>query len=202
MNSYFIAWVVLLAIAIIVVLKNKTDYEFFNKNYWQFLIEPWKLITFFIATFFITVAAPYSGDHTWDLYDSILISVVTYLVAPWSVGVLYLSFKRKLFGLKLFVALTTLLLPCWTYDAYIYFRDGCYPITWFTNVIISTGIVITAGLFWNLSWTKEHGTEFAFRLDNWPYKINSPVKRMLIPMIILMFPVVYATGWFVYHYFW
>ncbi|MDA3886560.1 MAG: hypothetical protein PF638_13280 [Candidatus Delongbacteria bacterium] len=202
MNLYFITWVILLIISVIIILKNKNEYEFLKNNYWQFLFEKWKFITFFIAVFFISAAAPFSNDHTWDLYDSILISVVTYALAPWSVGVIYLSFKRKLFDSKLFVALTTLLLPCWAYDAYIYFRDGIYPITWATNVIISTGIVITAGLFWNLSWTKENGTEFAFRLENWPYKINSPIKKMLIPMFILMFPVVYSTGWFVYNYFW
>lgn len=202
MISYLITWVILLLISAVIILKNKKDYEFFDRNYWQFLFEPWKLIIFFIAVFFISLAAPFSGDLTWDLCDSILTSVVTYAVAPWSVGVLYECFKKKYFSSKLFVALTTLLLPCWTYDAYIYFRDGVYPITWATNVIISTGIVITAGLFWNLSWTKESGTEFAFRLENWPRNIKSPVKKMLIPMFILMFPVVYSTGWFVYNYFW
>ncbi|MCK4980228.1 MAG: hypothetical protein KAS62_07520 [Candidatus Delongbacteria bacterium] len=202
MNSYFIVWVILLAIAVIIVLKNKNEYEFFDKNYWSFIFEKWKLITFFIAVICISTAAPFSNDHTWDLYDSILISVVTYFVAPWSVGILYKSFKKRVFSSKFYVSMVMLLLPCWTYDAYIFFRDGYYPITWATNVIISTGIVITAGLFWNLCWSKEHGTEFAFRIDDWPHNIKSPVKKMLIPMFILMFPVVYSTGWFVYNYFW
>jgi hypothetical protein len=202
MQTYFTLWVVLLLIAISIVKKDQKEYEFLHKSYWQFLFEPWKLTTFLIATFFITIVAPYSGDPTWDYADSIIISILTYVFAPWTVGVIYRGFKRKEFNSKLFTAIVFFFIPCWAYDAYIYFRDGYYPTTWFTNVIISSGIVLTAGLYWNLCWSKEKGTEFAFRLNDWPARSNSSVRKMLVPMLILMFPVVYATGWFVYNYFW
>jgi len=201
MQTYFTLWVVLLLIAISIVKKDQKDFEFLHKNYWQFLFEPWKVITFLFATFCITIVAPYSGDPTWDYADSILISILTYIFAPWTVGVIYIGLKKKEFNSKLFAAFVLFFVPCWAYDAYIYFKDGYYPITWFTNVIISSGIVLTAGLFWNLCRT-DKGTEFAFRLDNWPARSNSSVRKMLVPMLILMFPVVYATGWFVYNYFW
>ncbi|MBU4485569.1 MAG: hypothetical protein KKD38_01445 [Candidatus Delongbacteria bacterium] len=202
MQTYFSTWVILLLLATAIVKKNKNDYEFLHKSYWKFLFEPWKLITFFIATTCITIIAPYSGDPTWDYPDSILISVLTYVISPWTAGIFYQAVSKKKFNIKLFTAIIFFLVPCWAYDAYIYFKDGYYPTTWFTNVIISSGIVLTAGLFWNLCWSKEKGTEFAFRLENWPQRSESSVRKMLIPMLILMFPVVYAIGWFVYNYFW
>lgn len=202
MYYYFTAWLIILIIAVLVSIKNRSVHEIFNRNYWQFLFELWKVFTFVFATACITIVAPYSGDPTWDYGDSIIISILTYIFAPWTVGVIYRAFKFKQFNSKLFAAVVFFFIPCWAYDAYIFIKDGYYPITWFTNVIISSGIVLTAGLYWNLCWSKEKGTDFAFRLDVWPQRSESSVKKMLIPMLILMFPVVYAAGWFVYNYFW
>ena len=201
MHYYFTAWLIILTIAVFVSIKNKSSHEIYHRNYWQFLFEPWKITTFLIATFFITSAAPYSGDPTWDYADSIIISVLTYVLAPWTVGAIYRSFKFKQLNSKLFTAIVYFFIPCWVYDAYIFIKDGYYPITWFTNVIISSGIVLTAGLYWNLRNT-EKGTDFAFRDPDWPERTHSSVKKMMVPMLILMFPVVYATAWFVYNYFW
>ena len=201
MHYYFTAWLIILTIAVFVSIKNKSSHEIYHRNYWQFLFEPWKITTFLIATFFITSAAPYSGDPTWDYADSIIISVLTYVLAPWTVGAIYRSFKFKQLNSKLFTAIVYFFIPCWVYDAYIFIKDGYYPITWFTNVIISSGIVLTAGLYWNLRNT-EKGTDFAVRDPDWPERTHSSVKKMMVPMLILMFPVVYATAWFVYNYFW
>lgn len=202
MHYYFAAWLIILTVAVLISIKNRSVHEIFHRNYWQFLFEPWKVTTFLIATFFITIVAPYSGDPTWDYADSIIISILTYVFAPWTVGIVYRAFKYKKFNSKLFTATVFFFIPCWAYDAYIFLKEGYYPITWLTNVIISSGIVLAAGLYWNLCWLKEKGTEFAFRLKDWPQRSRSPVKKMLVPMLILMFPVVYSTGWFVYNYFW
>jgi len=37
--------------------------------------------------------APYSGDPTWDYADAAFMCILTYITAPWAVGVLY-RFRR------------------------------------------------------------------------------------------------------------
>ena len=61
--------------------------------------------------------------------------------------------------------MTAFLLPCWTYDAYIVFRDGVYPPSWLPNLGLSGPISLSAGLFWNL---RPGPTYFAFREPAWP----------------------------------
>lgn len=196
--AYFGIWLFLLIIATTLIARRSSRYEFLTFQYIKFLLEPWKIGTFLAATAMITLAAPISGDHTWDIPDSLLISIITFYFCPWSIATIYKYWKKTADFSKLFVAFCLFWLPCWAYDAYIFFRDKRYPSTWWTNLIISGGICFAAGLFWNLAWTKKDGAHFAFYSQSWPTVAKTPFIKVLAYSIILMAPVVIAVGWFVW----
>ncbi len=202
LKIYFICWVCAVAAAFITMIWNRNDCVFFKKSYWIFLFEPWKVLTFLLATAIITIAAPYSNDPTWDTQDSILISVLTYTFIPWSMAVIYRRIKYKTFKNQFFAALILFFVPCWAYDFYILLRDGKYPIMWCENLYLSGGIVFLAGLFWNLTWQENKGVIFAFTLDEWPPVQKTLFGKIAWMCILIGFPVLLSIGWFVYMYFW
>jgi hypothetical protein len=179
------------------MLFDPTRYEICTRAYWAFLLQPWKLFTFFVALALITVVAPYSGDPTWDYLDSILISCLTFVVAPWSVGALYLSCRSRRFDKRLLVAMCLFFTPCWFYDLYILLRDHSYPATWVSNLFLSGPIVALAGLFWNLSWLQEVGTHFSFSRSPWLSGEVTAFGKVLLPALVIALPVVIMVLWFV-----
>jgi len=192
---YLSSWLSLTIFALITSYVNK--YEFWQKDYYNFLFQPWKLITFIIALIGITVVAPYSGDYTWDYTDSVLTSFATYLLIPWSVGVLVREYRKP--NLKFFIALILFWQPCWIYDLYILIRDGSYPQTWAANLVLSGGICVYAGLLWNLHW--QNGRQlFAFRIKDWPRVEPVSFNKIILPALVLILPVALLVGWFVADY--
>jgi hypothetical protein len=158
------------------------------------------VLTFLVATTVTTLAAPYSGDCTWDYCDAIGMSVLTFVTAPWAIGAIYRCFMRSLSWSDLYVALCLMFFASsWFYDGYILIRDGHYPDTWLPNLFISVPIYIAAGLFWNLDWKKGHGVLFLFRHPNW-YLEHSGAKFSQIIWVALPFMVfvAYSISWFVW----
>lgn len=197
---YFGLWVSAICSCAVLICLRPQSFEFISKKYWQFLAEPWKISFFLLATAAITCASPFSGDPTWDVPDSILISILTFVTAPWAIAIFYKSASKLTFSKKTWVAFCLFWIPCWAYDFYILFRDGNYPPTWWTNLIISGGICFAAGLFWNLAWDETRGTYFAFYLDEWPEIKSTPFIRIAIFALLISIPVVFAVSWFVWNY--
>lgn len=198
-HLYMGSWVVLCVAALGVALGNLRRFEWTDRSWWRFQLEPWKVVTFVMATAAIATAAPYSGDPTWDLGDSLLVSCVVFLTAPWSVGTLYREFEG-VYGrswVRVFVAFVAFWLPCWTYDAYILARDGLYPPTWWSNLGLSGPICLLAGLLWNLGSHPERAGLFTFRWAVWPPAERTPFKRVLLFAVLLMVPVGLAVAAFV-----
>lgn len=198
LKIYLLLWISALLLSSYFAIRNRNIYEIFSREYWRFLLEPWKVATFIFATFLVTIAAPYSDDPTWDIPDSIIISITVFMFAPWSVAVVYRSIKGKQFGHKLFAALTAFFIPCWTYDFYILLRDQFYPPTWFDNLFLSCPIVFLAGLFWNLLWVENEGASFAFTRKKWPPTIRTPFRKIFWLCVLLGVPVAASIGWFVF----
>lgn len=200
LKLYLIFWISCIIISIYLVFKHNASYEFLSSAYWKFLSERWKLITFFISIIGITLAGPYSGDSTWDIIDSVIISILVFITAPWSVGMFYRSLRRKEINHKLFVALSCFFLPCWTYDLYILVRDGQYPLSWAPNLVLSGSICFMAGLFWNLAWQKNKGLFFAFDLDTWPVVEATAFRHIIMPAVCFIILMASIVGWFVLSY--
>ena len=132
---------------------------------------PWKVATFLIALAWMVAVAPYSGDPTWDHFDSFFMSVLTFAGAPWAVGALFRWFKGKSKKPRrqAYVALCVWLFTVsWSYDLYILIRDGSYPAEWLANMVASSTLYIPAGLLWNLTWVEGKGVSFAFMEEDWP----------------------------------
>ncbi|MCP4370376.1 MAG: hypothetical protein GY797_20020 [Deltaproteobacteria bacterium] len=200
LKVYLLLWLSALMLSFFLVIYNRKECTLVQKSYWKFLLERWKLFTLVVATLSVTLAAPYSGDPTWDVPDSIIISLLTYIFAPWSVAVLFRNLRSWKFGPDFWVALCVFFIPCWTYDLYILFRDKIYPPTWYNNLYISGGITLIAGLFWNLYYRDTYGLTFAFKLEEWPLVGRTPFKKVFWPCFFLCIPVVASIIWFVYMY--
>jgi hypothetical protein len=178
MNAFFIVyitvWSTACALAVVAYLRNRGAYALSHSAYWRFLLAPWKVATFAIATTGMTVVAPYSGDPTWDYTDSLFMSALTYASAPWAVGAVWLVGRRRLPRIQAFVAMCALMFAAsWSYDLYLLLRDGRYPLTWLPNIVLSSILYISAGLLWNLEWKDGRGVTFAFMEEGWP----DPARR-------------------------
>ena len=197
-SVYLVSWISALCLSISLMARQPSRYEICTRAYWRLLLQPWKVVTFLMATALVTFAAPYSGDATWDYPDSIAISCLTYIVAPWSIGVAFQSFRDNRLDRRLFVAMFLFLSPCWMYDAYILIRDHAYPATWVSNLVLSGGIIVLAGLFWNLAWRPGKGAHFAFSATPWLDGGVTPLKALILPAMMIGLPVVGMIWWFVH----
>lgn len=166
--SYIAAWSLACIVAVTIVLRDPAPFAFLGDAYQRFLIQPWKVITFAIATIGMVAIAPYTGDPTWDYFDAAFMAVFTFLSAPWAVGAIYRAVRRWLPLKQAYVALCVWMFSAsWSYDLYILLRDGAYPITWYPNIFASSILYLSAGLLWNLDWRPGVGVTFAFMEQEW-----------------------------------
>lgn len=166
---YMASWMLACAVAIGLYARNAGSFSLSRPAYRRFLLVPWKIATFAVATAGITLIAPYTGDPTWDYFDAFFMAVLTFLGAPWVVGVLFLASRRRLPLEHLYVALCLWMFSAsWSYDLYLVFRDGRYPATWLPNIFASSVLYISAGLLWNLDWREERDMTFSFLESDWP----------------------------------
>ena len=156
--GYMAIWMSACLVAIGICIRNPGAFSLLRPEYQRFLLAPWKIATFAMATAGLTIIAPYSGDPTWDYVDALFMSILTFCGAPWVVGVIYLCARRRRSLTHLFVALCLgLFSVSWSYDFYILMRDGFYPATWFANIFASLSLYIPTGLLWNLDWQPNRG---------------------------------------------
>lgn len=169
---YLSIWISLCLVAITLIgydYWHKHTLTLISKRYFEFLCVPWKLVTFVIATVGITAIAPYTGDQTWDYWDALFMSFLTFLTAPWAIGIFYLSLRGRSKIQHLFIALCCHFFSAsWSYDLYLLLRDGVYPDVWLENLFASSILYIAAGLLWNLDWRIKRGATFSFLEPNWP----------------------------------
>src|SRR5258706_4486974 len=167
--AYMATWIIACVVAIGIYARQPASFSCSSRQYGRFLLVPWKLATFAVATLGIIIIAPYTGDPTWDYFDALFMSVLAFLGAPWVVGTLYLVVRRRLPLNHLFVALCLWMFSAsWSYDLYLVVRDGRYPETWLPNIFASSVLYVAAGLLWNLDWRPNRGVTFAFLESGWP----------------------------------
>jgi len=167
--------------AVLIYFQKPGAYAISHRAYWRFVFVRWKVATFVIAAAGLTVIAPYTGDPTWDYCDALVMSVLTFLTAPWVVGVMYRAVRRSIGLPQVYVAFCTwMFTTSWFYDTYILMRDGNYPQTWLPNIFASSALYVFGGLLWNLDWVPERGTVFAFMEEDWPPPEIRPVFHRVI----------------------
>ena len=200
LQLYMSVWISACVVALGLVLYRPAQFSFTDVRYWRFLAQPWKLLTFSIATAGITLVAPYTGDPTWDYYDALFMATFTFISAPWSLGTLYRGLQRHACVAQLWVALCLWLFSAsWSYDAYLLWRDGYYPITWTANLAASSMLYCSAGLLWSLEYQPKRGVQFAFQAADWPQAaIHQQFTRILLyalPFMLLGSSAVFYFLW-------
>lgn len=169
-----------------------------RRAYWHFIAEPWKFWSFVAGTGLIAGVAPYTGDPTWDRVDGFFMSVFCYATAPWLVALPYRARRGQVGVREAYIATCAWLFSVsWSYDGYLLWRDGYYPMTWWPNLFASSVIYLGAGLFWNLEWQPGRGVIFSFMRDDWPSrpKVFAP-RRLLLLALILAMPALTAVAIF------
>ncbi|MDR0276084.1 MAG: hypothetical protein LBI48_12270 [Burkholderiaceae bacterium] len=165
---YLAVWSLFSAVALSGLLRSPKSYSIASAAYWRFLCAPWKLATFAMAAVGLVFIAPYTGDPTWDYADASFMAVLTFMTAPWSVGTLYLSIRRRQFDRRTMLAICLWMFSAsWSYDLYLLLRDGRYPVTWLPNIFASSVLYCSAGLLWNLDWRAQRGVTFSFMEEDW-----------------------------------
>lgn len=166
---YIGCWVTLTLAAMILVAIRFRSYALGSPAYWSSRRVRWRVITFAIATLAFVLIAPYTGDPTWDAVDAAAMAILTYLTAPWALGILYRSVRRRALTSETFVAAVVWMFSAsWIYDGYILLRDGVYPPTWWSNIAASSVLYAAGGCMWSLSWAPDRGTHLEFTAPEWP----------------------------------
>lgn len=197
---YIAFWATACVLAIFLYMRRRLEFTITGSAYRNFLTEPWKLATFAIGTSLITLVAPYTGDPTWDYADGFFMSVLCFLTAPWVVGTLY-RFARRLASLdEAYVAVCTWFFSAsWSYDIYLVWRDGEYPMTWLANLFASSLIYLCAGLFWNLEHRPGRGVIFSFMESPWPCRPrHSSALKFIVYAAILALPAIAAVAMYLW----
>lgn len=173
LKGYLAAWLLACAIAAVAAWRIRGELRARYAGYGAFLGERWKLATFTLAAVSFMVVAPWTGDPTWDWFDALFMSVLTFLTAPWAVGVLFLRARgRAPVGHALLAACAWMFSASWSYDLYILARLGVYPEGWDANIAASSVLYASAGLLWSLERHPDRGVIFAFMREGWPRPVS------------------------------
>jgi hypothetical protein len=134
-------------------------------------------------------------------------ALLTFLTAPWAIGLIYQVLTGRRPWRYLIVALALLLFSSsWFYDAYLLWRDGVYTPRWWENLILSPVIYVAAGLLWNLEakesgdFGEQPGFRLSFVREDWPKRPADtrfgPIIFVSIPFIVIAaFVLVAFVGW-------
>ncbi|MGO9935590.1 MAG: hypothetical protein ACLPV8_27795 [Steroidobacteraceae bacterium] len=196
--KYMAAWVSFCVAAAILVVKDKNRLFPEWRSYWGFLIVPWKLCLFGIAIAFVTFAGRFTNDESWDWVTGSGMSVLTFLTAPWSVGIIYqVLIGRRPFRYLIIAIALLLFSSSWFYDAYLLIRDGAYTRRWAGNLMLSPIIYLAAGILWNLEakedrdFSDQEGIRLSFVRMDWP---SRPIDTRFEPLILVSIPLIVAAA--------
>jgi hypothetical protein len=204
--KYTVAWVSFCLIAVLILVLDRKPLVLECREYWRFLSVPWKLFLFVPAFFFVTFAGRFTNDESWDFGTGSGMAILTFLTAPWAIGLIYqvLVGRRPIRYLVVAIALL-LFSSSWFYDAYLLWRDGVYTPRWAGNLMLSPFIYAAAGMLWNLEARDrgdfhQPGVRFSFAKEDWPSRpVDTrfgPLVMVSIPFIVIAaFVLVAFVGW-------
>jgi hypothetical protein len=120
-------------------------------RYLRGLARPWKVVGFAFGTGFFVWGAYFWDVPTWDVGVSILMSVLVFLLAPWSMDLVWRSLRTRGPGWpgRLALGLALLyLVASGSYEIYNTIRMGQHPVTYWENLAFSVPVTIAAGMLW------------------------------------------------------
>jgi len=189
---YVAGWTGFCLLAALIVAHDHVEVWPEVRRYWAYLTMRWKLAFFVPAVLFITFAGRFTDDETWDVVSGGGMSVLTFLSAPWCLGLIYQVFTGRRQRRYLVVAAALLLFSSsWFYDGYLFLRDGSYTTRWWSNLLLSPVIYLAAGFLWNLEARGRFGVRLGFVRDDWPTR---PADGGLLPLLLVSIPLILIAG--------
>jgi len=182
---YIISRIILSIIWIILLIKNRKNIILFKKDYVLFLCQKWKIIIFLWATTFLSYISTLWFDPSWDIPETIIMSIMTFYFSPYSVWIIYRYFKWfHNSKTELYIAIILLFFTsCWFYDAYAtLFLLWHYPPMAFSNIWLSPFFYTFAGMLWSLDYSKEKWVVFVYALEEW---ISFKWEKNIFPKIFI-----------------
>jgi hypothetical protein len=194
-TPYFAFWATAVLLAIGVAVRRRSRLIILKRDYWRWLLAPWRLTTFAIATTGLVVVAPLMRDPFWDRVDASFMSVLTFATAPWAIGSLWRAVFRNGSPVEGYVALCAALFSAsWSFDLYQAARLGFYPDVWWLNLLASSSLYVLAGVFFSLDGSADRGTTLAFLAARWPpRRTEAEFRRILWPATLYMLAVSVAV---------
>lgn len=184
--GYLAGWITFCLVAVVLLVRERAEVRGELRGYWRFLGMPWKLAVFLPAFVFVTFAGRFTDDETWDMISGGGMSLLTFLTAPWCVGWIYQGVVGRRPLRHLWVAAGLLLFSSsWFYDGYLLLRDGHYTTRWWSNLMLSPILYVTAGLLWNLEARGRFGVRFGFDRSDWP---SRPADTRFLPVLLASIP--------------
>ena len=154
----------------IYLYSNHKKILLFSKEYLYFISIKWKLLLFFTALGLLCLISYISKDPTWDIPETLIMSLLTFYTSPFSIGTIY----RNLFWIQsnyIELYLSVILLffsSAWFYDGYVYFiLLWNYPETAFSNLFLSPFFYLLWGILWNLGYSKKDWVVLLFSRKEW-----------------------------------
>ena len=191
--AYPASWIVFCLLACCILLKDRKQLADEGRDYFRFLCLPWKLVIFVPALLFVTFAGRYTDDETWDLVTGAGMSILTFVTAPWSLGLFYQVLKGRRAPRYLIVSIVLCLFASsWFYDGYLYLRDGHYTSRWLSNLLLLPIIYIAAGLLWNLEAKEDGGFSLAFLRSDWP---KASLNNSFRPLLLISLPLILVAAY-------
>jgi hypothetical protein len=186
--KYIVLWVFFCLLAAAILARDRKSLRAEWRDYFRFLCVPWKLVVFVPALVFVTFAGRFTDDETWDVVTGSGMSVLTFITAPWSVGLFYQALMGGRAPRYVIVSVALCLFSSsWFYDGYLFWRDGSYTPRWLGNLLLSPIIYLAAGLLWNLEAKAGGGFRFSFTTPDWP---KPPVNTSFRPLLLISIPLI------------
>ena len=155
---YIICWVILTFIWLFLLIKNYKNIPLFEKRYFDFLFKKWKIIIFLLSVAWFCYISSLWFDPTWDIPETIIMSLLTFYTSAFSVWTIYRFYKNiERNYINLYISIIFIFFSsAWFYDAYsMLFLTWYSPMMWISNLFISPFLYFFWWLTWSLDYTKK-----------------------------------------------
>ncbi|SPE51038.1 membrane hypothetical protein [Verrucomicrobia bacterium] len=191
--EYVLLWALYCLLAGAILARDRKTLLPEWRDYFRFLTVPWKICVFVPAFLFVSFAGHFTNDETWDFVTGSGMSILTFLTAPWAIGLFCQVFAGKRPRRYLIVASALCFFSSsWFYDSYLLWRDGVYTQRWLGNLMASTVIYVAAGLLWNLEAEAGGRYTLSFNRQDWP---SPPVNTRFRPLILISLPLILIAAY-------